>query len=56
MARLRKHRNFRIVAGDVHIPPSPPVLTWRQRVARGEKCTPPKPTPEEERKEREGIR
>jgi hypothetical protein len=30
--------------------------TWKERVARGEKYTPPKLTPEEERKEREGIR
>ncbi len=53
--RLRKHRNFRIT-GDVHIPPSSPVLTWRQRVARGEKYVPPVLTPEQEREKRAEVR
>jgi hypothetical protein len=53
--RLRKHRNFRI-SGDVHIPPSPPVVTWRQRVAGGEKYIPPVLTPEQEREKRAEVR
>jgi hypothetical protein len=53
---LRKHRNSRVMAGDVYIPPSPPVLTMKQRVARGEKYIPPVLTPEQEREKRAEVR
>jgi hypothetical protein len=54
--RLWKHRNFRIPTGYVYIPPSPPVLTRKQRVWRGEKHIPPVLTPEQEREKRAEVR
>jgi hypothetical protein len=54
--RLRKHRGLRIMAGNVRIPPSPPELTMKQRVARGEKYIPPVLTPEQEREKRAEVR
>jgi hypothetical protein len=54
--RLRKHRDFRISTGDARIPPSSPVLTWKQRVWRGEKYIPAVLTPEQEREKRAEVR
>jgi hypothetical protein len=50
-AEVRTHE---VPQDDVDIPPSPPVLTWKQRVARrGEKFIPLKLSPEEQREKRE---
>jgi hypothetical protein len=54
--RLRKCRNFRIPMREARIPPSPPVLTMKQRVWRGEKYIPPVLTPEQEREKRAEVR